>query len=80
MLLAEFDNPLLRPLEVVAGNRGEEVVLDLVVEATSEPVHPHAGVDVAGGHHLRCHKVLALHVHLHAVVALDEHESEHEAC
>mmetsp|Transcript_5605 Transcript_5605/g.18978 ORF Transcript_5605/g.18978 Transcript_5605/m.18978 type:complete len:203 (-) Transcript_5605:1093-1701(-) len=66
--------------EVVAGEGGEEVVLDLAVEAAREPVVEQARVDVAGGGRLGADEVgVLVDEHVHAVVGEGEHDGKEGA-
>lgn len=56
------------PVQVVARHGGEQVVLDLVVQAAHEPAHQPAALHVAGGSDLQTEEVrLVIRiVHRHA--------------
>lgn len=55
------------------------LIMDSTPPLTCEPVIPDARRYVSCRHNLRCHKVLLSAVHLHSIVALDEHNAEEEA-
>jgi hypothetical protein len=57
VLLAEAFNQGLNLVELVTRDHGEAVVLDLVVQTTSEPVVEKVGLDVAAGDDLEFIKV-----------------------
>lgn len=82
VLVAHRLHVLPRLTERVARHVGEEMVLDLLVQAASEPVVERGAVDVARRQHLVGEEILLeifVEVHRHAIVALDEHVSEEEA-
>ena len=80
LLLAEGLNQHVHLLQVVAGQHGEEVVVDLVLQSAAEPVHEGRRGHVAGGGHLQLPEVGALvgGVDGHAVVAQSEHQRQHQ--
>jgi len=70
VLLAVGSDELLCFAEVVSGQAGVQVVLDLQVKATVEPVHPQRTVDVERGCALHGEPLVGVVVVSLAVVAL----------
>ena len=53
MLVAEVLNRLCYPVQVVAGDGGEKVVLDLSVQPARKPVVEQRRLDVSSRHYLQ---------------------------
>ena len=81
MLLAEGTNLEGTFVEIRAGHSGEQVVLNLVVETTPEPVSEYARSHVASRDKLHDNKVLTCNgvkVQLGARIVIEEHDEGEE--
>ena len=80
LLLAKTLDKLVHFFEVVPWQHGEEVVVHLVLQATTEPVDEPVGRDIARGGDLELPEVgtLVSRVDCHAVVPEAEHQSQKE--